>query len=168
MDLGTTIVGIVIILICIIPFALMSINNKKKEKKLLQGLSALAERNSCKISRYELWNNSTIGIDDTSVTIFYTRKSKDNETSQQINLAEIQKCRVINSNRTVSNKEGNFKVVEKLELAFSFQDKTISEVVLEFYNADHDSLTLMGELQLVEKWCKIFNDKISEMTKQKK
>jgi len=70
MELGTTIVGIVIILICIIPFALMSINNKKKEKKLLRGLSAFAERNSFKISRYELWNNSTIGIDDTSLTIF--------------------------------------------------------------------------------------------------
>ncbi|MBV6474386.1 MAG: hypothetical protein JPMHGGIA_02692 [Saprospiraceae bacterium] len=168
MDLGTTIVGIVIILICIIPFALMSINSRKKEKKLIQGLSDIANRNNCKISRHELWNNSIIGIDDTVLMIFFTRKSKDNETSQQINLTEIQKCRVINSSRTVSNKEGNFKVVEKLELAFSFQDKSKSEVVLEFYNADYDSLTLMGELQLVEKWCKIFNDKISEMTKQKK
>lgn len=168
MDLGTTIVGIVIILICIIPFALMSINNRKKEKKLLQGLTEIAESNNCKISRYELWNSSTIGIDDTSLMIFYTRKSKDIETSQQINLAETQKCKLVNSSRTVSNKEGNFKVVEKLELAFSFQDKSKSEVALEFYNADHDSLTLMGELQLVEKWCKIFNDKISEMTKQKK
>ncbi len=168
MELGTTIVGIVIILICIIPFALMSINNKKKEKKLLRGLSAFAERNSFKISRYELWNNSTIGIDDTSLTIFYTRKSRDIETSQQINLAEIQKCRVINSSRTWSNKDGNFKVIDKLELVFSFQDKGKNEVVLEFYNAEYDSSTLTGELQLVEKWCKIFNEKISEMTKPKK
>jgi hypothetical protein len=168
MDLGTTIVGIVIILICIIPFALMSINSRKKEKKLLQGLTEIAERNNCKLSRYELWNNSTIGIDDTSLMIFYTRKSKDIETSQQINLAETQKCRVINLSRTVRNKEGNFKVVEKLELAFSFQDINRGDVVLEFYNADYDSLTLTGELQLVEKWCKLFNDKISELSKQKK
>lgn len=146
----------------------MSINSRKKEKKLLQGLTEIAESNNCKISRYELWNSSTIGIDDTSLMIFYTRKSKDIETSQQINLTETQKCRVINLSRTVSNKEGNFKVVDKLELAFSFQDKNRSEVVLEFYNADYDSLTLTGELQLVEKWCKLFNDKISEISKQKK
>lgn len=146
----------------------MSINSRKKEKKLLQGLTEIAERNNCKLSRYELWNNSTIGIDDTSLMIFYTRKSKDIETSQQINLAETQKCRVINLSRTVRNKEGNFKVVEKLELAFSFQDINRGDVVLEFYNADYDSLTLTGELQLVEKWCKLFNDKISELSKQKK
>jgi len=168
MDLGTTITGIVIILICIIPFALMSINSRKKEKKLLQGLTEIAERNNCKISRYELWNSSTIGIDDTSLIIFYTRKSKDIETSQQINLVEIQKCRLVNLSRTVSNKDGNFKVIDKLELAFSFQDKNRNELILEFYNADYDSLTLTGELQLAEKWCKIFNDKISEMIKQKK
>lgn len=168
MDLGTSIVGVIIILICIIPFALMSINRRKKERKLLQGLTEIAQRNNCKISRYELWNNSTIGIDDTTLMIFYTRKSKDIETSQQINLAEIQKCRIVNLSRTVSNKDGNFKVTEKLELAFSFQDKNRGEVVLEFYNTDYDSSTLTGELQLVEKWCKLFNDKISETSKQKK
>jgi len=53
-------------------------------------------------------------------------------------------------------------------LVFSFQDKGKNEVVLEFYNAEYDSSTLTGELQLVEKWCKIFNEKISEMTKPKK
>lgn len=168
MDLGTTIIGIVFILICIIPFALMSIRSKKKKKKLLQGLFEIAEKNNCKISRYELWNNSTIGIDDTALMIFYTRKSKDIETSKQINLVEIQKCRVVNSSGTLGNKDGNLMVADKLELAFSFQDKSKNEVVLEFYNVNYDSLTLTGELQLIEKWCKIFNDKISEMSKQKK
>jgi len=168
MDLGTTIIAVVIMLICILPFALMSIKGRKKQEMLLQGLFGIAEKNNCKISRHELWNSSTIGIDDTALMIFFTRRSGDNETSQQINLAEIQKCRVINSGRTVSTKDDNFKVVEKLELAFSFQDKNKNEVVLECYNADHDSLNLSGELQLVEKWCKIFNDKIAGLTKQKR
>lgn len=168
MDLGATIVGIIIIIICIIPFALMSINSRKKEKKLLQGLTEIAESNNCKINRYELWNSSTIGIDDTSLMFFYTRKSEGIDISQHLNLSEIQKCRVISSSRTVSSKDGNFKVIEKLELVFSYKDKNRGEMALEFYNADYDSLTLTGELQLVEKWCNLFNDKISEISKQKK
>ncbi|MCC6690035.1 MAG: hypothetical protein IT235_00755 [Bacteroidia bacterium] len=168
MDLGTTIVGIIITIICIIPFALISISRKKKEKKLLQELTEFAEKNNCKISRYELWNSSTIGIDDTSLMIFYKKKSEEINISQQVTLSEIQKCRVSNSSRTVSNKNGNYTVVEKLGIGFLYHDKNKNEVVLEFYNADYDSLTLTGELQLAEKWCNLFNEKISEIAKQKK
>lgn len=168
MDLGTSIVGLVIILICIIPFVIMSINNRKKEKTMLQGLFTFAERNNCKISQHELWNNSLIGIDETANVIFFTKKLKDNEISQQINLTEIQKCRVVNSSKTVNNKDDNFKVVDKLELAFIFNDKNKAEIIIEFYNADYDSLTLSGELLLVEKWCKIIRDRISATSRQKK
>ena len=59
-------------------------------------------------------------------------------------------------------------VVEKLGIGFLYHDKNKNEVVLEFYNADYDSLTLTGELQLAEKWCNLFNEKISEIAKQKK
>ncbi|MCC6754323.1 MAG: hypothetical protein IT266_10120 [Saprospiraceae bacterium] len=168
MDLGTTITGIIILLICIIPFVIMYLNNQKREKKLLQELSTFAERNNCKISQHELWNNnSLIGIDETANMIFFIKKLKGNEIMQQINLTEIQKCRVINSGRTVSNKNGSHKVVDKLDLAFTFHDKNKEEIIVEFYNADYDSLTLSGELQLVEKWCKIINDRISS-SRQKK
>lgn len=167
MDLGTLIIGIVFILICIIPFALMIINSRKKEKKQLNGLSDIAQKSKCKLSRYDFWHNSSIGIDDTAYMVFFTRKSKDIETSQQINLTEIKTCRVLNSTRTWSSNDGNNKVIDKLELAFSFHDNQKHEVALEFYNADYDSLTLSGELQLVEKWCGIMNDKISEISKSK-
>lgn len=167
MDLGTTIVGVIFILICIIPFALISINGRKKEKMFLQKLLDLASVNNFKISRYELWNNSIIGIDDNAFMVLFIKKSNNVETSQQINLAEIQRCRVINSSRIVSNKEGSFKVTEKLELAFSFQEKSKDEVALEFYNANQTNGTLMGELLLVEKWSKIFNDKLSEIKNKK-
>ena len=167
MDIGTSIIGIILILTCIIPFVIMNINSRKREKKLLHELFTFAERNNCKISQHELWNNSLIGIDETANVIFFTKKLKDNEISQQINLTEIQKCRVVNSSRTVNNKDGNFKVVDKLELAFTFHDKNKVEIIIAFYNADYDSLTLSGELLLAEKWCKIINDKISA-SRQKK
>ena len=112
-------------------------------------------------------NSLTIGIDDTANMVFFRNETKDNEILQQINLSEVQQCRVVNSTRTVKNKNSNYSVVEKLELAFTNQDKNKKEIVLEFYNQFNDGLTVDGEVQFVEKWCNIINNKISFISKQK-
>lgn len=165
MDSQTIVISLLIIIICIMPFALMSINNRKKEKRMLQNLIDIAAKKNRKISLHELWNNCIIGMDTTNATVFYTRNIKDNEVSNQIDLAEVEKCRVINSSRMLSNQHGNSTIIDKLELGFIFQDKNKNEVVLEFYDATYDSLILNTELQFVEKWCKIFNNKIFELVK---
>ena len=166
MDLGTIITGIVIILICIIPFVLMSINNNKKEKRLLHGLFNLAQKNNGKITRHDLWDNAMIGIDDTTNQIFFIRKVKDIETAKQVDLAEIQKCRVVENSRTISKKDSNHKVTDQIELVLTYHDKRNNETILEFYNANYDSFMLKGEFQLAEKWSSIFNDAVSAKTKQ--
>ncbi|MEO6904458.1 MAG: hypothetical protein ABI315_15065 [Bacteroidia bacterium] len=165
MDLETIVISLVIIIICIAPFAWMSIKNKRKEKRILQNLVDIAAKKNHKINLHELWNNSIIGMDSTNATVFYARNVKDNEASHQINLAEVEKCRVINSSKMLSNQHGNSNIIDKLELGFLFQDKNKNEVVLEFYNATYDSLILNTELQFVEKWCKLFNNKILELGK---
>jgi lipopolysaccharide export LptBFGC system permease protein LptF len=165
MDLGTIVISLVIIIICSAPFVIMSIKNSKKEKRMLQNLVDIAAQKNNRINLHELWNNSIIGMDSINATVFYARNIKDKEISQQINLAEVEKCRVINSSRTLSNKNGNFTIVDKLELGFLFQDKNKNEAKLEFYNTDYDSLTLSSEFQSVQKWCKIFNNKIFELVK---
>ncbi|KAA5549561.1 hypothetical protein [Adhaeribacter rhizoryzae] len=160
MDLGTTITGIVVILLCIIPIVLMRINNSKKEKNLLQGLLNLAESKNCQITRHDLWDNSLIGIDDNKNKVFFIRKVKDAETTRQVVLAEIQKCQVIDTSRTVSNKDGNHKVTDQVALALTYHDKSKQATALEFFNVDHDSLMLKGELLLAEKWSGIINGAI--------
>lgn len=167
MDLGATIVGIVIVGVCIIPFVLINRNSRKKKERLLTGLFGYAEKNNDKISRFDVWSNSTIGIDDTSRRIFFTGKVNETEIFQLIPLDEIQKCRLINSSRTVNHKDGNYKVIDKLELAFTYWEKGKPETVLEFYNRETDSLTLTGELQLTEKWNAIANESISAMLQRK-
>jgi len=161
MEFGITIIGIIIVLICIVPFAWMSISRNRKQKKFLRGLSEIARQNNCTISRFESWNNSAIGIDDTALRIVYARRTNNGISSEHINLADIQKCRIINSGRTVSNKGSHYNVVDKLELGFSFRDPNRKEVLLELYSTEHDNLTLNGELLLGEKWCQLVNDKIS-------
>lgn len=167
MDFGTTIVGVIVLLICIIPFVVLNKNNRNRKKLVADRLSQLAERSNCSISQYDIWNNSAVGIDDTTHQAFFTRKINDSETAHQINLLEVQKCRVMNTGKAVNRAEGNQKVIEKLELVLTYRDKDKRETVLEFYNRDFDSLTLTGELQLTEKWGKIFNDTVLAFSMQK-
>ncbi|MFA5330660.1 MAG: hypothetical protein WC384_22900 [Prolixibacteraceae bacterium] len=119
MDL-TTIITIVIILFCIVLFVLQSRKKKQKEAQLLQPLFKLAENNNCKISKHERLNNSFIGIDEVANIVFVVSNVNNIESSQQIDLADILKCRVIESSRSVSTKEGSIKVVDKIELSLVF------------------------------------------------
>ena len=166
MDKGTTIMGIGIALICALPIILSTVNNSKRKKRILQGLYDFAAKSNCKISQHGMSNNLTIGIDEPSLMIFFIKKTKDNEVLQQINLSEIQKCRVINSTRTLKSKDNNLNVIEKIELAFAFNNKNKKEILLEFYNHINDGSTFTGDVNLVEQWCEIINNKISTISKQ--
>ncbi len=167
MDSNTTITGVIFVLFCMVLFVLINRNKRKKEKQFLQPLNRLAAKENCKISQYDSWNNSVIGIDETANFIFTINKIIDNETSQSINLAEMQRCRLAESSRTESTKEGSIKVFDRISLVFSNVDKAKPDVIVEFYNSNTDRLTLTGELQLAEKWCEIANDKIATLTKMK-
>jgi len=166
MDVGTSLIGLIFLLFCVIIFVILSRSNRKREKQLLQSLKRLAAQNNCKITQYDIWNNAAIGIDDTANIVFAIRHTNNNTVSFQANLAEMQKCSVINTRKTGSNKEGNFREIEKLELAFTCRDKHKPETVFDFYNAGYDT-SLNGELQLIERWCKIANDKFTLLSLKK-
>jgi BioD-like phosphotransacetylase family protein len=140
-------------------------SKKEKERQFLQPIKELAEKNRCKVSRFDLFNNSVIGIDELNNFIFLIRKTKGNEISLVINLMEIQKCRVNEVTRLASSKDGSVKIFDKIELVLTNKDKNKQDIIVEFYNSNYDRLTLVGELQMAEKWCKIANDKIIPLAK---
>jgi len=168
MDSGTIIIAILFILICSIPFVIMGRNSKKREKQFLRTLLEIAGKNNGKLSNHDFLTHAAIGIDDDAKMIFFVKKANNMETHQLVTLHEIQKCNMITATRNGSNEDGLFKIIEKLELAFEHRDKRKANTVLEFYNADYSSPTLTGELQLIEKWCKMINDKIAASASQVK
>ena len=165
MDSNTMVIGVIIVLFGITLYILNSRSKKKKEAQFLQPLSRLAEKDNCKISQYDIWNDSVIGIDETQNTVFAIRKKKEKETSIVVNLAEIFRCRVIEVSRTSGPKEGNAIAFDRIDLAFINKDKSKADVVVEFFNANTDRLTLTGELQLAEKWCVLVNNKLASLGK---
>lgn len=163
MDLGTITALAVFLLICLILIVIAVRNGRKNEKQFLQAFYRLVETHLCKISQYDRWGNTAIGIDENTGKVFFIRKLGGKEIIQYVNLEEILKCRVISTTRNVSSKEGKITVIDKLELAFTYRDKNSPEIYLEFYNADYESLTLRGELQMAEKWCEIANGRIASL-----
>jgi len=157
MYLENTIIGAIIIAICIVPFIIMSKNRKKRERKSLQALISTASKHNCNISMHEICGDFIIGIDEPHKNVFFVKQMKDNLIEQHVNLADIQNCRIKNTARTISDKNGNFNVVDKLELSFVPLLKNNKEISLEFYNADNGML-IVGELQSVEKWAKLINN----------
>lgn len=161
MDLGSAIVGIVILLAIATPFVLLNFNSNKKRRLIVRSLTDFAEKNNCRISQFESWNNAIIGIDDQANQLFFIRIGKDNLTNQHIDLHQVIKCQMQNSVRTINYREGHTKVIDIIKLGLSLKDKNQPPVFLECYNAQTDNLTLSGELQIAEKWCKIIEQKIT-------
>ena len=160
MNLETTIIGAIMLAIFIVPYVFFSGSSKRKEKKLLQSLSNIAEQHNCKITQHEISGELIIGLDETANFVFFFKKINDKGIAQHINLTEIQNCKVINLNRTINNKNGNYKVIDKLELSFIPIAKNNSETLLEFYNSD-ENRQLTVEFKLIEKWAKIVNDRLT-------
>lgn len=159
MDLGTALIGLILTALCVIPIILIARGNKKSQNKLEQSLTSLAAKSNCKIAKKEYCGELIIGIDDNANHFFYVKQFKDKETTHHVNLAEMQQCKVINTGKTMSHKNQNVKVIDKLELFFTPTDKNKPGVSLEFYNAD-DEIQMTGELILIEKWAKELNQKL--------
>lgn len=167
MDFGSSVIGMVFLLFCVVIFVILSRKNRKRDKELLQSLKQLAKQNKLAIDQYDTWNNSGIGIDKTANIIFSIRNASNQSNSQQVILSEMKKCKVIRVNRTGGKEEGNFNIVEKLELAFANRDSTKPETSVVFYNATDDGPALTGELQLTEQWCKMANDMLASLSLKK-
>ena len=158
MDFGTGIIGLSFLLFCFIVFVILSRSNRKREKQLLRRLTGLAKQHNFTISKHDTWNHSAIGIDKTANILFVICYTNSGDIAHTINLSEVERCRVMNANKAISNKEERFKMIEKLELVFANRDKNKPETIVELYNVNNDNSGLSGELQLAEKWCKIAND----------
>jgi len=166
MDFGT-IIGLIFVIICVLAVVLVNSNKKKKKNQFKQTLFDLAEKSNCKISESDLWNNTLIGIDKEAHQLFYIRETADKKDHKEISLLEIQKCRVINSSRMVTNGGSNHNVIDKLELVLSSRDPKQADTTLEFYNTNRDNLFLNGELPLAEKWAGIVNTNIAGFSLKK-
>lgn len=157
MDLGTTIIGLICIVICAIPFVLTVRGKKKKEKQLLSSLKDLAKQQNCDISEYEVCGFYAIGVDKTKNFAFFSFKKKELTKQQFVDLSTIKSCKIANIGKSTSK---NGKVIERLNLNFSPNDENRSNTAFEFYNVDVN-YQLCGELESIKKWNSLINNMLN-------
>lgn len=160
MDNGSTKIGLWIIALIVLPFIIYYLYKKMKEMKFRKGFLVLSEREKVIISQKDLWKNCyAIGIDTDSKKLLYFNKRKDKERGTLIDLSEVERCRIVNTDRTVKNKNGNNKPTNRLELVFTFNNSGIPEKVLEFYN-NTEFMPTVDDFSLIENWLQIVNSNL--------
>lgn len=161
MNSGTAITGAIFIAIFMLPFILMLNGRKKKEKKLLQSILAIANNHHCKISQQEASEEFAIGLDEAENQLFFFKKTTDKEIAQHVNLKEIKSCKVIKAGAKTGNKDESYKTLDKLDLNFSFLDQKNPDISFTFYNSD-ENFGLNGEIKMIEKWANIVNARLKK------
>ncbi len=166
MESGTIIMGVIIIIICIIPFMLLNQNSKKTKSQLLQLLNDLAKKHNCQISQYESGRGFAIGIDETNHFAFFYKKVKEYEYEQFVDLSKIQTCTIEKITRTAKNNGRENVYVDRLDLKFIPIAKDGAVTKFELYRSDVN-LQLFDELLTINKWVKLLNDHLQQMPRPK-
>ena len=151
MDLQTTIIGAVLIALCIIPLAWAYRKKKEKQQKLSKELKAHAITNGCHITEYDLWHNTVIGLDANANCLFFLRKGKDGEVVKQAHLAGISRCYM----------EGADNAIDRLELVLVHNSSKEPDTVLEFYNSN-TLMQINNELELIRKWHALVEERLGK------
>ncbi len=162
-DLGSTLIGALIIVICTIPFIIMGKSRNKKAKQLLNSLHNNASQHNCQITQHEVFGDFAIGMDKEHNALFFARRLKDSEEKQFVDLSKIKNCEIINSGRTIrtknGNKNGTHTIIDRLELGFTPIVKNEPEIKWEFFNADINYQP-NGELIAMRQWSKNINEQL--------
>ena len=156
MDLGTTIIGALMLAIFTVPFVLSNRSRKNNEKLIKKLLFNLAEKENSDITAFTQWDNAAIGISTTSKKLFFYRKDEDVEVFHSLDFQSIQRCKIAKTARTLKSNNENYEIIDRLALNISTSIKNKQDIILVFYNSDINA-QMNGELPLIEEWNKKIN-----------
>lgn len=159
MDIGNVILGTVLIVTCVAPFIWLNQIKKRAEKQLLKSLTDFAAEHDGVISRHETCRDMAIGLDEQHNRVFFYKKSPTEEVRQHIELAGIKSCKVINTSKSLRDKDNVRTVLEKLELSFAPAVENKPATVLEIYDM-YKNVQPAGELDFAEQWAKWVNERL--------
>lgn len=157
-DFGTLLIGSLTVAICAIPFVLTIGGRKRREKQMMRSLQTMAAQHHCQIGQREFCGNYLLGMDQKDRYVFFHQRNKETMEERAVDLKEIAACKPINIGRKIAGE----RIVERLGLEFVPIDQDTPEINLELYNNDH-SFQLRGELQSMEKWTKLINDRLKKL-----
>ncbi|RZJ34815.1 MAG: hypothetical protein EOO51_08135 [Flavobacterium sp.] len=143
MDLGTSIIAVVLIALCALPFYLMHRKNILKRKKTLQTVFHIAQKQQLEIGRHDCWLESLIAIDRQDSTLLFSLHSANENAYEIIDLSLVDACELV---RTPNHNDG----IKSLGLQLFFSGKA-PDLYLEFYS-DSKNMMPANEFEIARKW----------------
>ncbi len=156
MDKESTIIGIGIIALIIIPFVLVYLIKKSIQIKFQTTFRKFAEMEKIKLSEHEMWENHYLtGIDTESGKLIYLKKDAEN-APVIINLSEVETCRVVTTDRSEKSRFGDKIPTNRLDLVFTLKKNNRAEPSIEFYN-NPAFMPSPEACSVINKWADIVN-----------
>jgi len=155
MEICTTAVGLVLIAICALPFALMYVSRRKRVHQRLTSLRKIADDNGSPVSKYDIGGNFIIGMDAEPKKIYFYKSQNGSDVQQVVDLAGIHTCKVQKATRG----SGTSGMMSRIELAFDPARPDQRETRLVFYDEGQNA-ALSNELEIAEKWSKLIRENL--------
>jgi len=166
MDLTIIIIGVAILAAFIVPTVLISNASKNKKKRFSRLITDFAGSKSSKISEYDQWKDSCIGIDREKGKIFHVQKKNGNVQKIEIDLSEVSKCKLTGVNMTGNLISNTHKSIDEIALCFGYREAVKPETSIEFFNLNTDFTIVDQDLKLAEKWLRIVNSELANSMKK--
>lgn len=161
--------GLVILLFVTGPVFYYLLTQWLRKRKKFNILNTFAKENNCRLTQFDQWGNSSIGIgEDGGNLLFFLRNIPGKEIREKVSLEELSGCRVFQNQHSENYHKENILLISRIELILTFKGRIKPDISLEFYNEEYDSLTIWAELNLARKWESILNDSIDKNKKKGK
>lgn len=152
MSLSTTIVGVILVLIILIPIYIIGLSQKREKKKQLQSFIDQGKSEGLKITECDQWREYFIGIDRIAMKLMYVeRNTKSAGKSMIVDLNDFRSAEKVVLSMTGRKKDGGGQSLQKVELRLKPVQKNLPECSLEFFNAEKNSVP-DNEIVLSDKW----------------
>ena len=144
----------------LIPIAALFLYFQRKQRneqnKARLHVDKLGKEKGLTFSLYEFWGSGyAIGLDTSKKVLFYLYSVAGKEEYSLVNLADVERCTVINDHRNVNEN----RVIDQIRLSFTFKGSRAHQSLL-FYDKE-TNLSFTNELLLAEKWKSIVCSNIS-------
>ncbi len=159
MELGTTIIGLVAIALCMMPFVMMHRSRKNKEQMLINGLKKIAKSQNSDLATCDCGVDFSIGISSSNRYVFFYKNTNTIEFEQFVSMEGLKSCEVDTVKRTVTTEEGAHSVIDQVTLVFVPKDRLVPQVRFVLFHSE-EHFQLDGELQLARKWQAILADNL--------
>lgn len=93
MEMNTTLIGIIILLLIFVPVGYLIVNTTGQDKKAKKTVSQLSQTKGIQVKNIEVIGNCVIAVDEASKKLVYTSKTNPSADFKVVDMAEVRDCR---------------------------------------------------------------------------